>query len=201
MDQLNQLLGLFGGDQGRAAQLLTWFVTAQTLFKLIGGHLQSFLERALAAVVSSKETDDDTIAARILAHPAYRFTAWLVDVTTRLKLPRELPTTLPTGTAKLPLVLLLGFVVFASGCATQRTLLTETVAADGAYTKTTDIRTCTFWDSKSELAKLKTSSTDKTQSVGLSGLAQESDSSNTVLLVERAVEAAVRGAVSGAVPK
>jgi hypothetical protein len=87
-----------------------------------------------------------------------------------------------------------------AGCATQRTTLTETVDIEGAYTKTTDIKTRTFFDSKSELARLKTSSTDKTQTVGLDGLKQESSGSNATALLENVVGAAVKAAVSAATP-
>lgn len=85
-----------------------------------------------------------------------------------------------------------------AGCATQRTTLTERVDAEGAYTKTTEIQTRTFFDSKSELARLKTSSTDKTQSVGLDGLKQEASGSNATALAEQVVSAAVRAAITAA---
>lgn len=91
-------------------------------------------------------------------------------------------------------------LISAAGCASQRTTLTESVDADGRFTKITDIHTRTFFDSKSELARLKTSSTEKTQSVGLDGLKSESSGSNASALVENIVGAAVRAAVTAAVP-
>ena len=73
-----------------------------------------------------------------------------------------------------------------TGCATQRTKLSETVDVDGAYTKTTEIKTRTFLDSRNELTKLKTSSTDRTQSVGMDGLRQEAHGTNVVAGVNAA---------------
>jgi hypothetical protein len=101
---------------------------------------------------------------------------------------------------KMQLTALALITALAAGCATQRTTLTEKVDAEGAYIKTTEIKTRTFFDSKSELARLKTSSTDKTQTVGLDGLKQESSGSNATALLENVVGAAVKAAVSAATP-
>lgn len=84
-------------------------------------------------------------------------------------------------------------LVLLGGCATQQTLLEENFP-DGS-SKTTRVTTRTFWDSKSELAKLKTSHTKTSQSVGITDLSQESTSTNVVDLVERVVGAAVKAAV------
>lgn len=91
-------------------------------------------------------------------------------------------------------------LVMLAGCATQTTTLTESVDPEGNYIKTTVVKTRTFFDSKSELAKLKTSSTEKTQSVGVEGLKSESSSEGVKNIVDAAVEAAVRGAVKSVVP-
>ena len=98
----------------------------------------------------------------------------------------------------LALTFLLGLL---AGCATQTTRLTETTdEATGARTKTTEVKTRTFFDSKSELAKLKTSSTDKTQSVGVEGLKSESDSEGAQKIISSVIGAAVKAAVAGASP-
>lgn len=44
-------------------------------------------------------------------------------------------------------------------------------------------RVSSFWDSKSNLAKLRASTTDKTQGLTLAGLEQESSSTNAVDLL------------------
>ncbi len=74
--------------------------------------------------------------------------------------------------------ILLGLVF--SGCATQHTHLEE-VSADGSY-RESDSVTRTFWDSKNELTKLKTS-IGKTQSIGISGLNQETTSTNIPAII------------------
>lgn len=96
------------------------------------------------------------------------------------------------------LTLWLMVAVLLCGCATQRTELEET-SPDGSR-KSSKTITRTFWDSKSELAKLKTSHTKATQSIGITGLDQESTSTNVVDLVERVVGAAVKAGVRGAIP-
>lgn len=79
------------------------------------------------------------------------------------------------------------------GCATQKTHLEER-APDGTV-KISDTVTTTFFDGKSELAKLKTSHTKATQSIGITGLEQESSGTNAVALIQAVVEAAVKAAV------
>lgn len=92
-----------------------------------------------------------------------------------------------------PLKFFLIFSLFcAGGCATQHTHLEET-RADG-YSKISDTVTRTFWDSTSNLAKLKTSHTDKTQSIGITDLEQETSSTNTTHLIEAVVGAAIKAA-------
>lgn len=94
---------------------------------------------------------------------------------------------------------LLSAILF-TGCATQTTRLAESVDADGTYTKTTDTKTRTFFDSNSQLGKLKTSSTEKTQSIGIEDLKSTSTSEGVKNIVDAAVEAAVRGAVKSVAP-
>lgn len=64
------------------------------------------------------------------------------------------------------------------GCASQRITLLEE-KPDGTRKQST-ITTRTFWDAKSELAKTKTTNTEKTQSIGTDGAESSSDGTNTV---------------------
>ena len=66
--------------------------------------------------------------------------------------------------------------------------------------KTTSLRAWTFFDAKSELAKARTTMTEKTQGVSVSGLTQESSGSNAVQVLRIVVEAAAAGATKGIVP-
>lgn len=83
-----------------------------------------------------------------------------------------------------------------AGCASLDTNVTETADGD----KTTRVKIRTFWDAKSELAKMHTTSTDKTQSVTVSGLAQESSGTNAVAAFEAFGRGLMKGAVEGAKP-
>jgi hypothetical protein len=83
--------------------------------------------------------------------------------------------------------------VTLAGCSTFTS--EQTVVHPDGETVTTTIRARTFFDAKSELARLRTTQTDKTQGVTLGALGQETSGTNTVELLERVV----RGAVSGAV--
>ena len=103
-----------------------------------------------------------------------------------------------TGGGWKPKIKLLVFIplVFCLGCASVKVEIVET--KDGA--KQTTIRARTFFDAKSELAKLRTSATDKTQTVNLSGLNQESSGTNVVEIIDRAVSAAVSAGIKAAKP-
>ena len=89
---------------------------------------------------------------------------------------------------KLPLVLFL-----LTGCSTFTS--EQTVTRDGE-TVTTTIRARTFFDARSDLAKLRITQTEKTQGVTLGALNQETSGTNAVDLIDRVVRAAVAGAVS-----
>jgi len=65
-----------------------------------------------------------------------------------------------------------------SGCARFRSTQTET-ACDGTQ-KITRVTVTTFFDGKSDLAKLRASTSDKTQTLNLSGLDQSTSSTNAV---------------------
>jgi len=83
-----------------------------------------------------------------------------------------------------------------AGCSTFRCEQTERTP-DGREVTTT-IRARTFFDARSDLAKLRTTQTDKTQGVSLGNLGQETSGTNAVELLDRVVRAVVAGAVSAA---
>lgn len=86
---------------------------------------------------------------------------------------------------------LAGLLVWGVGCASFSTRIEER-NEDGSE-RITIIQARTLFDSQSELAKLKTSHTDKTQSVTLGSLAQESSGSNVVSLVEALATGIAKG--------
>lgn len=92
--------------------------------------------------------------------------------------------------------ILVAALVLLTGCASTAIRMTE--SADG--TKTTLVTARTLFDSKSELAKLRTTATDKTQGVTLSGLGVESSGSNVLGLAESITRAAVEGAIKATKP-
>jgi hypothetical protein len=92
-------------------------------------------------------------------------------------------------------------VIGATGCASFRTEQTDESTIDGQRKITTITKARTFFDSKSALAQLKASQTDKTQSLGVGSLAQEASGSNSVALADIVVKAAVQGAIQAIAPK
>lgn len=103
-----------------------------------------------------------------------------------------------------PLARTLGLILVAAltfslvGCASTTTRQREvtSMAPDGTTTETRDttLKSRTFFDSKSELAKARLSTTDKTQGVTISGLSNESSGSNAVQMLKIVVEAAAPAA-------
>ena len=83
----------------------------------------------------------------------------------------------------------------ATGCARFKSTITERTAPDGTVERVTVVKAGTLFDSKSELAKLSSGQTDKSQKVSIGALTQESSASNTVSFAESIVGAAVRAAV------
>ena len=82
------------------------------------------------------------------------------------------------------------------GCSTFTTKqLDESNAETGLRKITTTVKVRTFWDSKSELARLKATSTDKSQTVGVGSFNGEAHATNAVLAIEGVVRAAVEAAV------
>ena len=90
---------------------------------------------------------------------------------------------------------LIGFSLLATGCARFTSTVTERTLPDGVIERVTVVRATTFFDSKSELAKLSSGQTDKSQKVSIGSLSQESSATNAVNLIESVVGAAVRAAV------
>lgn len=90
---------------------------------------------------------------------------------------------------------ILAIMLLASGCASFKTIQTdESDSKTGIRKITTTVSTRTFWDSKSELAKLKATTTDKTQSIGVGSVVNESSGTNTLALIEAIVTAAIKAA-------
>ncbi len=90
---------------------------------------------------------------------------------------------------RLPFLILL---LALAGCSRLRVHQHETPQGD----RDTITTVTTFWDSKSELAKFRASTTDKTQSTSIGGLAESSSgSSNTMAIIEAITGAAIKAAV------
>ena len=86
------------------------------------------------------------------------------------------------------------FLLLLTSCARFHS---EQVKIDPDGTRTESRQTVlTFWDSKSAVAKLRASTTDKTQGLTVGSLGQETSSSNVVDLVSEIVGAAVRAALT-----
>ena len=90
---------------------------------------------------------------------------------------------------------LIGILVLATGCARFTSTVTERTLPDGSNERVTVVRAVTLFDSKSELAKLSSGQTDKSQKVSIGSLNQESSATNAVSLIESVIGAAVRAAV------
>jgi len=83
------------------------------------------------------------------------------------------------------------FAALLCGCARFRSTQTE-IAPDGTQ-RITRVCVTTFFDGRSDLAKLRASTTDKTQGLTLAGLDQSSSSTNAVEILRHV--AAILGAV------
>lgn len=79
------------------------------------------------------------------------------------------------------------------GCTHLHTKIEE-IDKDGSK-RVTDNSCTSFFDSKSDLTKFKTTNTEKTQSIGIGSLSQESSGTNAVRVLDsvaRIVEAAAK---------
>jgi len=90
------------------------------------------------------------------------------------------------------------FALCLCGCSSFRSDQIET-RPDGSRVEQHQ-KITTFWDSKSDIARLRASTTDKTQGLTVGSISQESTSTNINDLVGTVVSAAVQGAVKAAVP-
>ena len=91
-----------------------------------------------------------------------------------------------------PFILLLALT---TGCARFSSTIAERTLPDGVVERVTVVKATTVFDSKSELAKLSSGQTEKSQKVSIGSLTQESSASNTVSFAESIVGAVVRAAV------
>ena len=93
------------------------------------------------------------------------------------------------------ILLVTTLLALAAGCARFKSTVTERTAKDGVTERVTRVSAGTLLDSKSELTKLNSGQTDKSQKVSIGSLNQESSGSNAVSFAESVVGAAVRAAV------
>ena len=96
----------------------------------------------------------------------------------------------------LAVLFVVGVWLVCSGCSSLVTDQVET-ALDGSQRKT-HVRAFTLFDGRSDLTKLRTTSTDKSQGMSVAGLSQESSGSNVVNMVESVTAAAVGAAIKAA---
>lgn len=94
------------------------------------------------------------------------------------------------------LIAFVAFSLWGLGCATM--LTDQTVTEPDGTIRNTKVKARTFMDAKSKLADFKASNSEKTQSIGLGSLDQESSATNANALIGNIVERAVKGAVEGA---
>jgi len=92
-------------------------------------------------------------------------------------------------------ILLLAVLFCLAGCARFSSTITETTDAGGVTTRITVVKATTFWDSGSELTKLSSGQTDKSQKVSIGGLNQESSGTNAVVLIQVLSDAAAKAMV------
>jgi len=109
------------------------------------------------------------------------------------------------GRLPLPLLALIlavgGVSLGVCGCSSFRSLQREETSPDGTTIRQTELKARTFWDAKSDLGKLRASTTDKTQGMTIGSLGQESSATNVVNLVEAITSGAVAGAVKATTGK
>lgn len=87
MNELQPLLDLLGGKGAWIGTVIVWMGALRLVAKFFSGWLQGVFTKGLQGVVDSIETDDDALAARILASLWYRALAFVIDLLTSIKLP------------------------------------------------------------------------------------------------------------------
>ncbi len=108
--------------------------------------------------------------------------------------PAEIEVAIARDARRFLAVLVLAAIILPlAGCARFRSTQTET-ALDGTQ-RITRVCVTTFFDGRSDLAKLRATTTDKTQGLTLSGLDQSSSSTNAVEILRHVA------AILNAIPK
>lgn len=116
---LDQLWSVLRGDYGLLAQITGWMGTLRVVCKVFSGHVQAFFERALARIAETSDTEDDSLAERLLRWWGYRLFAFLVDMATSIKLPLQLrsnASAVPNGSTLAVLLCAAGLAALTTGC-------------------------------------------------------------------------------------
>ena len=93
---------------------------------------------------------------------------------------------------------LLLFLLLCTGCTSFLAVQTEVVVSETNRTeRTTKVSATSFFDSKSELTKFRSTMTDKSQGQSIGNLSQESSGTNAVALAEALARGMMEGAVKG----
>jgi hypothetical protein len=98
----------------------------------------------------------------------------------------------------LPLLSLVVLVGCTNGCAHFSSRQTKTDKEGNVITSHQSVTT--FFDGKSDIAKLRASTTDKTQGLTVGSINEETSGTNATALTEGIVSAAVSAAVKSVVP-
>ena len=88
-------------------------------------------------------------------------------------------------------------ILLCTGCSTFRSEQTETDAA--GITHRTKVSVRSFFDSHSDLSKLRTTLTEKSQGISIGSISQDSSGTNASALIQNVVAAAVEAAIKSTV--
>lgn len=89
--EINQLIGLLGGDHGTVAQIIAWIGAARVPMKLFSSKLQAAMQKAINRVIETPDDADDKILGRIVGSTGYKIGAFLADWVFSVKLPMDMP--------------------------------------------------------------------------------------------------------------
>ena len=153
--------------------------------------IRSILKFGGGYLIAKGWADDNAVQVIVSGFTALGAVIW--GVLHRTPQPEPVPIT-----TKLPLFFALLALSASAGCSRFHSVQVEK-HQDGSLTETRQSIT-TFFDSKTEIAKMKANTSDKTQSLTVGGFSAESSGSNAVELVDRAVTAAVTAAVHSVAP-
>ncbi len=90
-------------------------------------------------------------------------------------------------------------LTFLTSCSTFKTTQTESYI-DGKTNKITQVTIRTFFDANAELAKLRTTFTDKSQGITVGNLNETSSGSNAVNILSLIAEAAFKAGAASVIP-